>query len=115
MSEVKNMIVRCRKSGFFNHARNVESSCNCNFMINEEDIFSILSPGYFEDDERDYYVICPICGYINVIDSKELSDDTKNRINIRSDAEPFLYRKNNLRSEIIYLDRIGKNRVLKKF
>ena len=114
MSEIRDMIIRCKKDENFGHTRNVGFSCNLDFKVNEDDIFSILSPGYFGEDEREYYVICPTCGYINSLNQDILSDEVKDRINARSDSEPFLYRKSNLRSELIYLDRISRGIVLKR-
>ena len=103
MEEFKNVEIRCRRDDSFSHMRNVNYSCGCRFVINEEDVYSVCSIDYFGEEEYEYYAICPICGYINKLDDRFLPDYVKLAAINRSKAEPFLYRKSNLISELIYL------------
>lgn len=104
----------CKHDDDFDHVRNVEYSCGCRFNVDENDIYSIDSLNYFSEDIREYYAICPICGHINKIDEKLLPSEVKVYADIKNQSEHLLYRKNNLRSELIYLDRVCSPYVLKK-
>ncbi len=114
MKEFKNVIIRCKKDDDFSHSRNVNYSCGCDFMINADDVFCTNSVGYFGEEIKEYYTICPVCGYINMLDEKRLPDEVKKMANYSNIMEPFQYKKNNLRSELIYLDNLGSSKVLKK-
>ena len=107
MEEFKNIEIRCKKNDDFSHMRNVDYSCGCKFTIDVDDVYSVGTIDYFGQDIYEYYVICPICGHINKLDEGLLSEDIKKSANNKSKIEPFLYRKNNLRSELIYLERIS--------
>ena len=106
--------IRCVKDDDFNHIRNVEYSCGCRFDIDENSIYSVNSLNYFSEDIKEYYVICPYCGHINKVDETILPDDVKMMADLKSILEPLLYRKNNLRSELIYLDRVSKPYILER-
>jgi len=114
MSKFKDVIIKCQKDDSFEHQRNVFYSCGCNFMIDENDVYSVTSPGYFDEEIIEYYAICPICGYINKLNDSLLPEEVKNAAINRSKEEPFLYKKNNLRSELIYLDRVSPPYILKR-
>ena len=102
------MKVRCQKDDKLEYGRNVEYSCGCEFNIKEKDIYSVSSLDYFvEKEKKNYYVICPFCGYINVLDSDLIPEEVKRQADYQSREEPLLFHKNNLRSELIYLDRVS--------
>lgn len=109
-----NMEIKCNKDDSFDHARSVEYSCGCRFTIDANDVYSVNSIDYFGEDGKEYYAICPMCGYINKIDEKLLPHDIKKMADFNSMVEPFLFKKNNLRSELIYLNRISPPYTLKK-
>ena len=111
MDDLKRVTVKCKKDNEFEFSRNVEYSCGCEFMIDENDIYAITFPGYDGELEKQYYAICPSCGYINKIDESLMSERGKRIADIENIFEPYLYQKNNLRSELIYLDRVsGRSR-----
>ena len=112
MSNLENFEIRCEHDDKFSHERLVTSSCGCIFSINEEDIYSVKNIDYFGDDLIEYYVICPKCGYINMLDASKLSNDLKERINARCFNEPFLFQRNSLMSKLVYLDGLGNYKVL---
>ena len=116
MKEFKNVIVKCKKDDEFSFSRNVKFSCESDFIINADDVFCAVSTDYFGDDLREYYAICPICGHINILNEKRIPEGVKEKSYQRSMEEAFLYRKNNLKSELIYLDRVSrpKTKVIKK-
>lgn len=113
MNEFKNIIVKCQKDDNFEHSRNVEYSCGCEFILDEDNVYFVSGLDYFGEEKKDYYTICPMCGYINALDKNILPQKIKDIADLRSSVEAFSYRKNNLRSELIYLDRIAP-KVLKK-
>lgn len=106
--------IKCNKDDDFNLQRNVEYSCGCRFTISEDDIYCVDSLNYFDEEVKEYYTICPICGHINKLNERIIPNDVKNRVDFKNKVEPFLYKKNNLRSELIYLDRISPPYVLKR-
>ena len=52
------------------------------------------------------HLICPNCGYIILLDEKILSEEIKLSARGLKEEDPLLYRKNNLKSELIYLESI---------
>lgn len=106
--------VVCMRDDDFNHIRNVEFSCGSRFDIDVNDVYGVNSLNYFGEDITEYYAICPFCGHINKLDEKILPDDVKLEADFKSKTEPFLYKKNNLKSELIYLDRISSSYILKR-
>lgn len=114
MEVFKDVIIKCEKNNGFEHERNVSYSCGTNFTISEDDVYAVDSIGYFGEDITEYYAMCPRCGYINKLDENMLPDYVKKAAIYKSKLEPFLYKKNNLRSELIYLDMVSPPPILKK-
>ena len=82
------------------------------FNINEEDIFVDLNSKWHR-----YYQVCPHCGFIVNIPDNILSEGIKKRIEDRCKADPMLFRKMYLYSELYSLDKNakqGQKRILKK-
>ena len=104
----------CKPDDDFNHIRNVEYSCGCRFNIDKNNIYSTDSLNYFSEDIKEYYAICPYCGQINKIDEKLLPNEVKLCVDTKNQNDPLSYRKNNLRSELIYLDRVCPSYILKR-
>ena len=108
-----NLKVKCKKDNYFEFRRNVGYACGCEFDVDSSDIYSINFPDYEGNEKKQYYVICPNCGYINMIDEKMLSDEIKETADVNSGLELFQYRKNNLKSELIYFENVSYKRVKK--
>jgi len=73
--------------------------CEKTFFVKEEDIF-------INKEDNKFYHLCPYCGYIVTIDDKLLSKGIKERIEKRCNAEPFLFRKMELYSELKQLEKL---------
>ena len=111
MEDFKHVMIKCKKDEEFAFTRNVNYSCGCEFEVGENDIYSISFPDYEGVEKKQYYVVCPNCGYINLIDNKMFSLEEKNT---DSEFDVYQYRKNNLKSELIYLDRVAPRRLIKR-
>ena len=53
-----------------------------------------------------YYTICPNCGYIILLDENVLPEEIKLSARGLKEEDPLLFRKNELKSELIYLESI---------
>ena len=106
MNEFK-LEVKCVKDDDFNLERRVGYSCGSTFDVEKNEIFSAPAFDYFDEPIREYYAMCPICGRINKIMKSEIPDDIKEEIDYYCREEKFLYKKNNLVSEFIYLNMIS--------
>ena len=73
--------------------------CGNTFYIKEEDIFVNLNERQYR-----YYMLCPHCGYMVHIPSKELPDTIRKRIEDRCYNDPKLFRKKCLYSELLSLE-----------
>ena len=113
MGNLKELTIKCKKDNEFEFNRNVEFSCGNLFTIGENDIFSVSMPDYFGDEKREYYAICPNCGYINLLDKSVLPEEIKVVADMESKIVPSQYRMNNLRSELIYLERVSSKKLTK--
>lgn len=117
MEVFKNVVIKCAKDDNFDHHRNINYSCGGEFIIDDSDVYSVVSTDYFGEKVIDYYAICPMCGYINKLDESILPEEVKRMAILKNSNELFLYQKNNARSELIYLDYLSglkRNNVLKK-
>ena len=107
MEEFKREIRCSKKDDNFGRVRDVEYSCRCRFIIGKEDIYAVNSIDYSSESMTEYYAICPLCGRINKVNEDMLTEDVKEDAILKYKLEPFQYQKNNLRSELIYLDMIS--------
>ena len=69
-------------------------------------IFYVETSIYDDFTIGQYYTICPNCGYIILLDENILSEEIKLSARRLKEEDPLLYRKNNLKSELIYLESI---------
>ena len=99
----KQIIVNCIEDNNFMQNRKIIHSCNTEFKL--ENIFYVESLGYFDDVIGQYYTICPKCGYIVMIDESIIPEELKKAALISNREDPYQYRKNELRSELIYLEK----------
>ena len=85
--------------------------CGKHFYVKEEDIF--INPN---DRQYRYYMLCPHCGYIVHVPSREIPESIKQRIEKRCQKDPMLFRKKNLYSELLSLeeDPITRKRLFSK-
>ena len=111
---MKDLLIKCKKDNEFSFGRNVEYSCGCDFLVNKEDIYSICFPDYDGEEKRQYYVMCPNCGYINMINEAVISEETRKIADDKNESIPFLYRMNNLKSELLYLESIEPKRLVRR-
>ena len=102
----KQILVKCTQDNKFEQERRIVHSCNNEFKLEKENIFYVESLGYFDDVIGQYYTICPNCGYIVMLDKQMLPDDLKLIAEVTNKEDPLLYKKNNLKSELIYLESI---------
>lgn len=102
------MEVVCIDDDIFEFSRNINYSCGCSYEINADDICVIKTVDYEGEDISQYYTVCPKCGHINVLDDNLISDDIKRSALKRLVDDPYLYQKNNAKSDIIYFNMISK-------
>lgn len=102
----KQIIVNCTEDNIFEQSRRIIHSCNGEFKLEKANIFYVESIGYDAEMIGQYYTICPNCGYIVLLNEKQIPEDLKiSAINMHNE-DPLLFKKNNLKSELIYLESI---------
>ena len=111
---MNDLIVKCKKDNMFEFGRNVGYSCGREFIVKENDISSISFPDYEGEEKKQYYVMCPNCGYINILNENILSEEAREEANQRNENIPFQYRMNNLKSELVYLEGIGAKKLTRR-
>jgi len=83
MGQFEDMTIKCKKEDL-NFGRECSLFCGKFFIINEDNIYSIVMPDYFgEIERRYYYTICPNCGNYNLIDEKLIPEQMKKNIEQR--------------------------------
>lgn len=102
----KQIIVNCIEDNKFEQVRKIEHSCRGIIVLDKENIFYVESLDYGDELIGQYYTICPNCGYIILLDETILPESIKQIARIKQKEDPLLYKKNNLRSELIYLESI---------
>ena len=107
-------VINCKKDNEFVFSRSVEYSCGKEFDVARDNVFSIAFPGYDGEEERQYYAICPNCGHINILNKDMIPEEIKENADIQNIIEPYQYQKNDLMSELIYLEKVSPKRLMKK-
>ena len=102
----KQIIVNCVKDNSFEQTRRVVECCYTQTILEKENVFYVETSVYEEYYIGQYYTICPNCGYIILLDENQLPEEMKLSARKLKDEDPLLFRKNNLKSELIHLDRI---------
>lgn len=100
----KEIIVDCKEDNKFECDRQILHSCNRTFLLDESNIFYAESLGYFDDIIEQYYTICPHCGYLVLLDENSLEESLKLGARQTYREDPYQYRKNSLRSQLIHLE-----------
>ena len=108
---MNDLIVKCKKDNMFEFGRSVGYSCGREFTVTENDVCAISFPNYEGEEKKQYYVMCPNCGYINMLNESLLSEEVRKSADCKSENIPFQYRRNNLKSELVYLEGIGARKL----
>ena len=114
MEVFDNINVKCCEDNDFICNRNVIHACGKNILLDIDSIFVIKSCDYFGEEILQFYTICPYCGYIVLLDCNKLSDEMKETALYKLAIDRYLYKKNNLRSELIYLESISPSMRIRK-
>ena len=114
MEVLDNINIKCSEDSDFIYNRNVIHACGKDIFLDSDNVFVIKSSNYFGEDIFQYYTICPNCGYIVLLDEDELSNEMKEKALYKLSMDSYLYKKNNLRSELIYLECISPSIRIKK-
>ena len=107
MEVFDNFNIKCCEDKEFIYNRNVSHACGRTFLLDNDNVFVIKSSDYFGEEVLQYYTICPDCGYIVLLDSDKLSNGMKEEALYKLSMDYYLYKKNNLRSELIYLESVS--------
>ncbi len=100
------IIINCKEDKKFEQDRKVVHSCYSEVELQKENVFYVESSVYDDFTIGQYYTICPNCGYIILLDEKKLPEEVKQTARLLKEEDPLLYRKNNLKSELIYLESV---------
>jgi len=100
------IVINCKEDKKFEPDRTVLHSCYSEIELQKENIFYVETSIYDDFNIGQYYTICPNCGYIILLDENILSEEIKLSARGLKEEDPLLYRKNNLKSELIYLESI---------
>ena len=98
----KNRIIKCEENGDF-YYYNDFNPCENEFILDEDKIYFRESVEYFGEPVKQYYTVCPNCGYLVCIDEKTLTEEDKILAEIRSE-EYYAFHKNILRGKLIHID-----------
>lgn len=107
MEVFENRSIRCVEDDDFIYSRNVNHACGGVFLLDGDNVFVIIGTNYIGEEVRQYYTICPNCGYIVLLDEEQLSNEMKEAALYKLSFDSYLYKKNNLRSELTYLESIS--------
>jgi len=114
MEVFDNFNIKCTEDNDFIFNRNVNHACGKTFLLDKDSVFVIKSINYFGEDILQYYTVCPNCGYIVLLNEEQLSNEMKEVALYKLSLDSCLYKKNNLISELIYLESISPSVRVKK-
>ena len=100
------IIINCKEDKKFEPGRKVIDSCHREIELQKENIFFVETVVFDDFVVGQYYTICPNCGYIILLEENILPEEIKLSARLLKEEDPLLYRKNNLKSELIYLESI---------
>ena len=103
---MEQIIVNCIEDNKFEQDRKILHSCYSETILQNENIFYVESLLYGEEIVGQYYTICPNCGYMILLDESKLSEEIKIFARKLKEEDPLLFRKNELRSQLIHLESI---------
>lgn len=99
------IVVRCIENDNFSLNERGLEGCGNEFLLDKDSVFVTSLPYYLDEVLIQYYTLCPNCGYMVLLNENELSDEIKEEAKNKSMNDPFLLRRNALRSELINLER----------
>ena len=100
------IIINCKEDKKFEQDRKVIHSCYSEIELQKENIFYVETVICDDFVIGQYYTICPNCGYMILLDENILPEEIKLSAKGLKEEDPLLYRKNSLKSELIYLESI---------
>ena len=106
-------IIKCTSDSEFMFDRRVKRACGCEFILEDDNVFEIESL-CCDEVIKQYYTICPYCGYLVLVDTAILSNSMRNSAEYKNNLDPYLFRKNNVLSELMNLEMVSKVPVKKR-
>ena len=100
------IIINCREDKKFEPDRKVMHACHGEIELEKDNVFYVETLVFDDFSIGQYYTICPNCGYIILLEENILPEEIKISARELKEEDPLLYRKNNLKSELIYLESI---------
>lgn len=100
------IIIECIEDNKSELSRDINHTCGNIFELDKNNIFAVNTINCFSESETCYYTICPECGYLVLLEEERLTEEIKEEARNKSENDPLLYRKNNLKSQLIYLESI---------
>ena len=98
--------VNCIEDNKFEQDRKILHCCYSEITLQRENVFYVETLLYCEEMIGEYYTICPNCGYMILLDENMLSEEIKLFARNTEKDDPLLFRKNELRSQLIHLESI---------
>lgn len=102
----KQIIVNCTLDNKFEQDRKILQSCYSEFELQKENVYYVETSIYDDYIIGQYYTICPNCGYMVLLDENILPEELKLSARNLKEEDPLLFRKNELKSQLIYLESI---------
>ena len=100
------IIINCIEDKKFEQDRRVIHSCYSKIDVQKENVFYVETVICEDFIVGQYYTICPNCGYIILLDENILSEEIKKSARGLKEEDPLQFKKNSLKSELIYLESI---------
>lgn len=100
------MVINCVEDNMFEQDRKILHSCYSQITLQRENVFYVESLGYGDEIIGQYYTICPNCGYMILLNENKLLDEIKLYARTLKEEDPLLFRKNELKSQLIHLENV---------
>lgn len=100
------IMINCEEDKKFERDRKVIHSCYSEIELKKENVFYVESVIFDDFIIGQYYTICPNCGYMILLEENILPEEIKLSARIAQNEDPLLFRKNALKSELIYLEKV---------
>ena len=98
------IMIKCIEDENIDISNNSARTCSGLFELNEDNIFTMETVNHFSETVRYYYSICPNCGSLIPVKEEILTHKMKDIAIQKTKEDPLLFRKNNLISQLIYLE-----------
>lgn len=100
------LTINCIEDNKFGQDRKISHSCYSEIILQKENVFYVESLVYGDEIIGQYYTLCPNCGYMILLDENKLPEEIKLYARRLKDEDPLLFRKNELKSQLIHLESI---------